>query len=294
MFDVYFSRLMGTCCMMGTINVLVVEPDIVRRQLFVTWLGREASVRIVAACSDCLAACRPGLLTEHVEVLVVNVDHFATVQLRTWAAIHILLLDTRVVALTDGVRDDVLESTLGAGVTALHPLSLEPAILCRAVQNAAQGIVDFDPALIERARRVVLQPLADEQIRFGGLTIDLRWREVTRWNRRIHLTPLEFNLLAYLAGRDGCPASLQELLERVWHTSADRGGTLAQVHNCIKRVRQKIEPDVKHPRYLVSERGWGYWLQDPTVPRRATPSGLSRTDVPLSHETSLAVELIDN
>jgi DNA-binding response OmpR family regulator len=255
--------------MVGTINVLIAEPDHVRRQSFVTWLGHEASVRIVDAESDFLEACRPGPLIARVDVLVVNVDHFATTQLRTWAAIHILLLDARVVALTDGTRDDVLESALGAGVTALHPLSVEPITLRRAVRNAAQGVVDFDSELIERARRVVLQPLAEAQIRFGGLTIDLRRREVTRWNRRIHLTPLEFKVLAYLAVRDGNPISLKELLERVWQAPADRGGTLAQVHNCIKRIRQKVEPDFRHPRYLRSERGWGYYLCDPTDGLRA-------------------------
>lgn len=280
--------------MMGTIRVLVAEPDIARRQSFVAWLSREADVRIVAACSDCLTACRSGLLDERVEVLVVNVDHFVVACMQTWATIHVLLEGARVVALTNGTSDDVLESTLSAGVTAFHPLDVGPAMLCRAVRNAALGVVDFDPALIERARRVVLQPLDAGQVRFGGLTIDLRRREVIRWNQRIHLTPLEFSLLAWIAGRDGHPVSPEELLERVWHTPSCRGGTLAQVHNCIKRIRHKIEPDVKHPRYLLSERGWGYWLQDPTVPLSATFSGVSRRDVPPGRETELAPGLIEN
>jgi len=276
--------------MAGKINVLIAEPDHMRRQSFVTWLRQETSFRIVGARSDCLEVRRPNVPIAHLDVLVVNVDHLAPAQLHTWAAIHLLLLDARVVALTDGARDDVLESALGAGVTALHPLSVEPATLRRAVRNAAQGIVDFDPTLIERARRVVLQPLTEGQIRFGGLTIDLRRRDVIRWNRPIHLTPLEFSLLACIASRDGCPVSPEELLERVWHAPSYRGGTLAQVHNCIKRIRQKIEPDVKHPRYLLCERGWGYWLQDPTMPRLGIVLGASRTDVPSARDPNLSIE----
>ena len=276
--------------MIGTIRVLVVEPDIVRRHAFIDWLGREADIRIVAACRDCLEACQPDFLVEQIDVLVVSVDHFEGACRQTWAALHVLLIGARVVALTDGTCDEVLELTLGAGVTALHPLDVEPSALCRAVRSAARGVVDFDPALMEHARQAILQPLAEGQLRFGGLTIDLRRREVIRWSRRIHLTPLEFDLLAYLAGREGCPVSPEELLERVWHAPSYRGGTLAQVHNCIKRIRQKIEPDVKHPRYLLCERGWGYWLQDPTMPRLGIVLGASRTDVPSARDPNLSIE----
>ncbi|MGH2592543.1 MAG: winged helix-turn-helix domain-containing protein [Anaerolineae bacterium] len=65
-------------------------------------------------------------------------------------------------------------------------------------------------------------------------------------------------MLAYLARNRDRPVSSAELLEVVWHISIGKGGTIAQVKNCIKRLRQKIEPDVKHPRYVQSRRGWGY------------------------------------
>jgi DNA-binding winged helix-turn-helix (wHTH) protein len=177
--------------------------------------------------------------------------------------IHVLLPGVRIAALASGNDDRVLESALGAGVTALHPLDVESDILRRAVCNAARGVVDFDPDLIERARRVLLRPLEETQVRFGGLTIDLQTRQVTRWGVPIHLTPLEFDVLAHLARRRGRPVSAEELLEGVWQTSADKGGTVAQVKNCIKRIRRKIEPDVKHPRCIQSQRGWGYILRDP-------------------------------
>ena len=247
-----------------TIDVLIVETDKSHRDRLAACLCREPGFRVVGAGSDLLQVCRASSPAGRVDVLIVDVDHCVLIRVRTWAAIHVLLMETRVVALTSGADDDVLETTLSAGVAALHPLSVEPPILCRAVRNAARGVVDFDPVLIERAKRVVLQPLAEGQVRRGGLTIDLIQQEVTRWGRHIHLTPLEFKVLEYLAGRDGHPTSLEELLVNVWQAPVHRGGTLAQVHNCIKRIRQKIEPDVKRPRYLCCERGWGYYLNDPT------------------------------
>jgi len=259
---------------MDIIQVSIVEPDRMRRKWLATCLCREVDFQIVGIGGDCLEACQSSSVA-HVDVLIINVDSIAMTRVRTWAAVHVLLLDARVVALTNGVDDGVLETTLGAGVTALHLLDVEPSVLCRAVRNAARGVVDFDPVLIERAKRVVLQPLAGGQVRYGGLTIDLVKHEVTRWGSHIHLTPLEFKVLAYLAGRDGRTVSLKELLVDVWQAPAHRGGTLAQVHNCIKRIRLKIEPDAKHPRYLCCERGWGYYLNDPTnVDKHGSDSSL--------------------
>jgi DNA-binding response OmpR family regulator len=155
------------------------------------------------------------------------------------------------------------------------------------VRNAAQGILDSDRELIARAKRAILQPLANTQARFGGVTIDWEAHQVTRWNRPIHLTPLEFKVIAYLARQSDRPASLCELLSMVWLASPERGGTLAQVHNCTKRLRQKIEPDVKHPRYLLSERGRGYWLQDPAAPQPAAPRAAFEPSSTLPFETDL-------
>lgn len=248
---------------MDIIKLLIVEPDTMRRELLATCLCREVDFRVIDMEGEFLEACQSSSVAQ-VNVLIINVDSMAMTRVRAWAAIHVLLLEARVVALTAGVDDGVLETTLGAGVTALHLLDVEPSVLCRAVRNAARGVVDFDPLLIERAKRVVLQPLVRGQVRYGGLTIDLVKHEVTHWGRHVHLTPLEFKVLAYLVGRDGHPTSLEELLVNVWQAPLYRGGTLAQVHNCIKRIRQKIEPDARHPRYLCCKRGWGYYLNDPT------------------------------
>ncbi len=170
----------------------------------------------------------------------------------------------------------------------MHRITAEPAVLCRAVRNAAQGIVDLDPELIDRAKRFILRPLTGTQVRFGGLTIDLQAQKVTRWNKPIHLTPLEFKVIACLARQPDRPTGLNELLNMVWLASPKQGGTLAQVHNCIKRLRQKIEPDPQHPRYLLSERGWGYYLHDPTA--RAVTYFLSPLN---SHQDEVLPELID-
>ncbi len=253
---------------MDDITVLLVEPSAKLRTYF---------EHILALENDFFLISQPDFFFEDYEtsetlrcdVLLLDADETPVTSLHTWAQIHVLLADVRIVALTTGADDTVLEAVLAGGVTGVHRITVEPAVLCRAVRNAAHGILDSDRVLIDRAKRVILKPLASTQVRFGGLTIDLQAQMVTRWNKVIHLTPLEFKVMAYLAHQPGCPVHFDELLAVVWSASPERGGTLAQVHNCIKRLRQKIEPNPQHPRYLLSERGWGYYLQDPAI-RAAT------------------------
>jgi DNA-binding response OmpR family regulator len=269
-----------------SITVLLVEPDATLRTRFEHILVREADLLLVSR-PDFLSERFYSPETRQCDVLLLDADRTPVTDLRIWAKIHVVLADVHIVALTAGHDDAILEAVLAGGINSVQRTTVEPVVLCRVIRNAAQGIIDSDRELIDRAKRAILQPLADVQVRFGGLTIDLRTCKVTRWNRPIHLTPLEFQVIAYLAHRPDRPVSLNELLAAVWSASPEMGGTLAQVHCCIQRLRQKIEPDPKHPRYLLSERGWGYWLQDPTAMATTHLPSL-----PLSPDDELLPELI--
>ena len=249
---------------MDCFTVLFVEPDAKLRAHFEHILTLE---------TDLLLISRPDFLLNghdlpeniHCDVLLLDADRTPVTDVQMWARIHILLADARIVAITAGQDDAVLEAVLAGGINSVQRVTIEPDVLCRVLRHAARGIMDSDRELIDRAKRVALHPLTYTQVRFGGLTIDLQAQKVTRWNKPIHLTPLEFKVIAHLACQTDRATSLNELLATVWSASPERGGTLAQVHNCIKRLRQKIEPDPQHPRYLLSKRGWGYYLQDPAV-----------------------------
>ena len=151
------------------INVVIVEPVAARRACLRYAVAQEPEFRIVGSGDDFLEACSlPVHRKKVVDVLLLNIDELGMCELDAWAAIHVLLPSVRIAALTS-VRDDrALKTALGAGVTALHPLDVEPDILCRAVRHAAKGVVDFDPDLIERAKRRLLQPLE-------AVVADLGW-----------------------------------------------------------------------------------------------------------------------
>lgn len=92
----------------------------------------------------------------------------------------------------------------------------------------------------------------------SDITIDLARRRVTRGGQPVHLTPTEFRLLAALAEQPGHTLSPKELLARVW--GSEYGDDVENVKRYIHYLRQKLEADVEHPRLILNERGFGYYL----------------------------------
>ena len=111
--------------------------------------------------------------------------------------------------------------------------------------------------LLARVKARLRRKESDPQIlKIGDITIDLAAHEVTRANRRLHLTPLEFDLLSVLARKPHQVFSREELLEEVWgyrHTADTR---LVNVH--IQRLRSKVEDDPENPKIVLTVRGVGY------------------------------------
>jgi two-component system KDP operon response regulator KdpE len=90
----------------------------------------------------------------------------------------------------------------------------------------------------------------------GWLTVDTDLHEVTIGNKAIDLSPIEFRLLTTLIYNEGKVLSHEYLLEQVW------GAAYKQERHYLKLyvwyLRQKIEPDVNRPQYILTERGIGY------------------------------------
>ncbi len=78
-----------------------------------------------------------------------------------------------------------------------------------------------------------------------------------RGTRLVQTTPLEYDVLAYLAQRPGTPVSRDELLERVWHHDPQVPTNTVEV--LISNVRRKLEAGGE-PRILHTVRGAGYAL----------------------------------
>ncbi len=118
-------------------------------------------------------------------------------------------------------------------------------------------------ALLRRVRLIreeMVRESADEIARekfvLGDLVIDPARREVLRDGRPIHLKPKEFDLLLFFARHRGHVLSREQILQHVWGWAYDGGTRTVDVH--VRWLREKIEPDPKHPTRLVTVRGVGY------------------------------------
>jgi len=93
-------------------------------------------------------------------------------------------------------------------------------------------------------------------LRFGDLQIDAGAHEVRVGDRRVTLTPKEFELLHFLAQNAGTVFSRLQLLDELWDFAFDGDPSTVTVH--VRRLREKVEADPSHPRHLVTVWGVGY------------------------------------
>jgi two-component system alkaline phosphatase synthesis response regulator PhoP len=95
-----------------------------------------------------------------------------------------------------------------------------------------------------------------EAYRFGAIQVDFRKAEVTREGVAINLSAREYQLLRYFIEHRGATISRDELLNQVWGYNAMPNTRTVDVH--VAWLRQKIEPNPKHPQYILTAHGLGY------------------------------------
>lgn len=105
-------------------------------------------------------------------------------------------------------------------------------------------------------RRASANPSEPDLVRSADVTLDRTSRLVTVGDRRVELTPSEFDLLATLMVSPGRVFSRLELLDRLQGTAYEGYERTIDVH--IRNLRAKIEPDPRHPRYVETVFGVGY------------------------------------
>jgi two-component system response regulator MtrA len=95
-----------------------------------------------------------------------------------------------------------------------------------------------------------------ESLTIGDLAIDVAGHSVTRHEKPIGLTPLEFDLLVCLARKPWQVFTREVLLEQVWGYRHAADTRLVNVH--VQRLRAKVEHDPENPEIVVTVRGVGY------------------------------------
>ena len=116
--------------------------------------------------------------------------------------------------------------------------------------------------LIARIRAVLRRgsTMVAAKVVCGDLEIDTESHKVSVAGRVITLTPIEYALLAELAGNVGRVLTTRLLVQRVWGSQYSDANDY--VKGVVRRLRVKLEPDPAHPRYIITEPHLGYRLSD--------------------------------
>lgn len=96
-------------------------------------------------------------------------------------------------------------------------------------------------------------------LRVGGLEVDERTHLVRVNGRSLSLGPIDCMILSTLMRRVGHVCTREELCEAAWGQAHQPAHKLT-MH--INNLRNKIEPDPRRPRYLLTVRGVGYKISD--------------------------------
>lgn len=156
--------------------------------------------------------------------------------LRTWSDIPVLVLSAR----TDEAQK-VLALDAGADDYLVKPF------------GAAELLARVRAHLRRRAGN---REVPGDVHEFGELCIDLGRRLVHRRDETVHLTPIEFRLLAYLVTHPDVVLTHRQLLRAVWGPS--HGEDHHYVRVFMAALRKKLEQDPSQPRHFLTETGVGY------------------------------------
>ena len=220
-------------------HVLVVEDDpALRRSLSLNLTARGYTVDETGNGEDALRLA--GRRLPDVVFVDLGLPTMSGLQviegLRRWAEIPIIVLSAR------GAEGDKVEALdAGANDYVTKPFGIEElmARLRAAERTRASQRPDDGPTVTPH------------------FTIDHHARTVRSPDgEQIHLTPIEWALLAHLSQRSGRLVTHTELLRAVWGPEYTKETNYLRVH--ITHLRKKIEPDPSQPIYVTTEPGVGY------------------------------------
>jgi two-component system KDP operon response regulator KdpE len=116
-------------------------------------------------------------------------------------------------------------------------------------------------AVLRRTRQETHEP---EVLQAGNLKIDIQRRLLWRGEEEIHLSPTEFDLLAFMMKHPDTVLTHVKLLRTIW--GPEYGGELEYLRTYVRMLRKKIEIDPASPEYILTEPWVGYRFRNPSNP----------------------------
>jgi two-component system KDP operon response regulator KdpE len=167
--------------------------------------------------------------------------HVVVQRLREWAQTPIIVISARgqeedKIKALDGGADDYLTKPFGVG-----ELLARIRVALKHAANTSAGSSEFT---------------------LGDLKVDFARRRVFVGEKEVHLTPIEYKLLALLIKHGGRVVTHRQLLREVWGPGSTENTQYLRVY--MGQLRQKLELTPSRPAYLLTEPGVGYRLKTPS------------------------------
>jgi two-component system KDP operon response regulator KdpE len=219
--------------------ILLVEDEKEIRR-FVRMALEMEGCRVIEA-----EGCKRGLIeagTRKPELLILDLglpdgDGVELIRdLRGWSSMPVIVLSARSqeadkIQALDAGADDYLTKPFGVG---------ELLARVRAVLRRLSRAGDTGQTLVK----------------FGEVSVDLVRRVVEKAGQPVHLTPIEYRLLALLINNAGKVLTHRQILREVWGPTYGESSHYLRVY--MGHLRQKLEDDPTRPRYIITETGVGY------------------------------------
>jgi two-component system KDP operon response regulator KdpE len=220
-------------------TILIVEDEPEIRRFLRSSLGAEG-FRVVESPNGERGTIDAGVHKPDLAIVDLALPDLDGVELirriRTWSPMPIVVLSARAqehskIQALDAGADDYVTKPFGIG-----ELLARVRVALRHAARSPEG----------------------EVLVLGDTTVQLSKRRIVRNGAEIHLTPIEFRVLARLAKHLGMIVTHRQLLTEVWGPS--HAGDTHYLRVYMKQLRDKVEPDPVRPRYLLTETGVGYRL----------------------------------
>ena len=220
-------------------TILLVEDEAEIRRFLRASLGAEG-YRVVESPNGRRGGIDAGMHRPDLAIVDLGLPDFDGIEvirrIREWSPMPILVLSARIqeqskIQALDAGADDYVTKPFGVG-----------ELLAR----------------VRVALRHATQPLSGRDLVLSDVTINLEKRRAAKGGNEIHLTPIEFRLLACLAKHLGLVVTHRQLLTEVWGPT--HAGDTHYLRIYMKQLREKLEADPVQPKHLLTETGVGYRL----------------------------------
>ena len=223
--------------------ILVIEDEAAIRHFLRTTLSTQG-FRVFEASTGQDGLAQAAARTPDLIVLDIGLPDMngleVTRKLREWTAIPIIVLSAR-----NQEQDKVAALDLGADDYVTKPFGV------------GELLARMRVALRHAARTD--EEAGEPVFTCGELRVDLVRRSVSVGQREVPLTPIEYKLLTVLVRHAGKVLTHRQLLQEVWGPHHTHDSHYVRIY--VRHLRNKLEANPAHPRFLLTELGVGYRLR---------------------------------